>query len=167
MAIKNTPSINSNQAEIISQLVLKIEQMDAAYMDNISNEIYKFQPFYLSTLLGFSKDVSNEELGELMKVYFLVWESFRSKPGVKKKKVKEKDFARVFKKIGLALEQGSNTGFITPPPSQNVYKINSKELLNAVLQTFNKKRVFVLMDPQMRLVAMLGIIAFIECFEKL
>ena len=167
MAKENTPIHNIHQAEIIAHLILKIEQMDHTYVDEISNEIYKYQPFYLSTLLGFSYDVSEEELCEIMKIYFLVWECFKAQPSVKKKKVKEKDFARVFKKIARSIENGVKSGISPTTPPQDFQELKSKALLANIMRLFNSNGVLINMDTEMRMMALIGLISFIECFETI
>jgi hypothetical protein len=61
----------------------------------VPDEIFRRQPFFLTVLLGYRLDVSSEELEEIMKIFFLIWEYFRPNQQVQSKKVKQKQFEKI------------------------------------------------------------------------
>lgn len=84
-----------NETEILAESIKRIDQIDSDYVNSISDEIFRCQPFFLTVLLGHRIDVSMEELEEIMKIYFLVWEFFRLKPKVQTIKVTESNFNKI------------------------------------------------------------------------
>ena len=76
----------------VSQLLRKVEQMDAAYADKESNLIHQQQPFLLSLLIGYRMDVKPFELEEIMRIIFLIWEYFKDYQQVRQRKITETQF---------------------------------------------------------------------------
>ena len=70
---------NSETSELAG-LIRKIDTLDAQYVNRICEEIFKHQPFFLTVLLGYRADVSPQELEEIMKIYFLIWEENPKNP---------------------------------------------------------------------------------------
>ena len=87
-----------NEIKILAESIKKIDQIDSDYVNSTSDEIFKLQPFFLTVLLGHRLDVTADELEEIMKIYFLVWEYFRLNPNVQTKQVTEAYFDRIQKK---------------------------------------------------------------------
>ncbi|MFY9152976.1 MAG: hypothetical protein WAO52_13235 [Prolixibacteraceae bacterium] len=77
---------NFEETDQLVELIKRIDHIDAQYADTVSDEIFQRQPFFLSVLLGYQFDISKEEMEEIIKVYFLIWEYFRSNPNVQKKR---------------------------------------------------------------------------------
>jgi hypothetical protein len=76
----------------MAALMNKIDNIGPEYVNTVSAEMFQYQPFFLTVLLGYGTDVSLEELEEITKIYFLSWEYFGKNPGVRVKQVTEKDF---------------------------------------------------------------------------
>ena len=87
-----------NETKIVAELIKKIDQIDSNYVNTTSDEIFKFQPFFLTVLLGYQHDVTMEELEEIMKIYFLVWEYFKLNPNLQTMQVTESYFNKIQKK---------------------------------------------------------------------
>lgn len=154
----------------MAEAIKKIDHIDADYVNTVSDEIYKIQPFFLSVLLGYQYDVSMEELEEIMKIYFLVWEYFRLHPNIQKSQVTEADFSKIQKQNIEMLKYSEGE------PSENdklsLYATDlqhqkSKSLLTAVFFRFNERPILLKMDIEKRGAILIGIKSFIECFEKL
>ena len=54
-----------------------------AYANKVTDEIYKYQPFILSVLMGYKMDIQLQELEPLVKLYLLIWLFYRDQKSVK------------------------------------------------------------------------------------
>lgn len=148
----------------------KIDSMDAAYVNTISEEIFRRQPFFLTVLLGYRLDTSHEELEEIMKMYFLIWECFRSNKNVQTKKVSKTYFEKIQSRHYAMLTYAS--GEIDQEAVRNMYSddlkiIQSKSLLAAIYFRYTNRPILVTMDEERKGKILVGMKSFIECFEKI
>ena len=159
-----------NEANEVADLMFKIDNWDADYINSLSSEILQHQPYFLSVLAGIRLEVTEEELEEFLKIYFLVWECFRKNENVLTKKVTEEYFHKVLNK------QVDMLRYMEGEPTQkekgkvvscDFEKIKSRSLLAAVLLRYSERPVIVKMDEQMKGHIFIGIKSFIECFENL
>ena len=154
----------------VADLMFKIDNWDADYINSISSEILQYQPYFLSVLAGVRLEVTEEELEEFLKIYFLIWEFFRKDKNVLAKKVTEADFLKVHNKQieMLRYMEGEPTkkekGKVVLYDFQ---KIKSRSLLAAVLLRYSDRPVIAKMDEQMKGHVFVLIKSFIECFENL
>ena len=159
-----------NEANEVADLMFKIDNWDAEYINSISSEILQYQPYFLSVLAGVRLEITEEELEEFTKIYFLIWEFFRKNENVLTKKVTEADFNKVLDKQVdmLRYMEGEPTqkekGKVV---SYDFEKIKSRSLLAAVLLRYSESPVIVKMDMQMKGHIFIGIKSFIECFDNL
>jgi hypothetical protein len=65
----------------IGRLLNKIDKIkiNEDYINTTSEEIYKYQPFLISILLGDYIDMEIHEVEETMKMYYILWEYFKDK----------------------------------------------------------------------------------------
>ena len=158
------------EANEVADLMIKIDNSDADYITSSLNEIRQYQPFMISVLAGIQIEVTDEELEEIMRIYFLLWEFFRNNKNVFEKKVIEADFQIIQnRQIDMLLYmEGEPTqkekGEVV---SYDFEKIKSRSLLAAVLLRYNESPVIVKMDMQMKGHIFIGIKSFIESFENL
>lgn|SRR5690606_13554760 len=125
-------------AEMV-KLITKIDHINAAYVDEVSDQIYKQQPFFLTVLLGYRKDVAMVELEDIMKVYFLVWEYFKLNRKLPKKKVTQTQFEKVQQKIIQMFHYSEGESEISRDEIYNreLQNLKSKSLWTAVHLRFN------------------------------
>ncbi|MGF7138314.1 hypothetical protein [Roseimarinus sediminis] len=159
-----------NETALIAQLIKKTEQIDSDYVNSTSDEIFKYQPFFLSVLLGYHHDVSMGELEEIMKLYFLVWEYFKWNPNLQKKQVTESNFNQIQKRNIEMLrytqdEQNENDKLKIY--SSDIQNLKSKSLLTAIIFRFNERPILLSMDVEKKGAIIIGIKSFIECFETI
>ena len=152
------------------ELQIKIDNIDAEYVDLVSDEIFQKRPFFLTVLLGYRLDTTPVELEEIMKIYFLIWEYFRSSENVQTKKVTEDNFETIQRKHIQMLQYAE--GEPGQPEKMEVYSsdfqnLRSKALLAAVLFRYNNKPVLLRMDKVKRGVILVGMKSFIKCFEEI
>jgi len=159
-----------NETIELARLLTKIDNIGVEYFNEISDEIFKQQPFFLTVLLGYRLDTSTEELEEIMKIYFLIWEYFRQTKNVHTKKVTEAYFETIQNRNIHMLQ------YVEGEPEQNdrlkIYTSNlqnlkSKALLTAVLFRYNNRPVLSKMDEKKKGIILVGIKTFIECFETI
>ncbi len=154
----------------LAELIKKIDQVDAAYTDRVSDEIFQRQPFFLSVLLGYRFDVSMEELEEIMKIYFLIWEYFRSNPNIQKKQVSQAYFEKAQAKNIEMLKYGEGEpGKLekTKVYSYNLQKLKSKALWTAIFFRFDNRPMLQKMDTETKGFILIGMKSFIDCFETI
>jgi len=171
MTVKNMNLTHSDLKETteLAELVKKVDNLNIGYVNALSEEIFQRQPFFLTVLLGYRLDVTPEELEEIMKIYFLIWEYFKANRKVPTKIVTEADFEKIQSRHIQMLKYVE--GESDQKENSNVYaydleKIKSKSLLTAVLFRYNTRPVLIKMDEQSKGVIFVGIKSFIECFEN-
>lgn len=156
-----------DETKLMAGLLKKIDAIDAAYVNSVSDDICKRQPFVLSVLLGYHSDVTPLELEELMKSYFLIWEYFKDNKNVQTKKITEKLFEKIHDRNILMLKyaEGESCGQRAIIYDHDLQNLKSKALLTAILFRFNSQPNLSNMDGEMRGMILIGIKTFIECFE--
>jgi hypothetical protein len=157
-----------NETNLLAESTKKIDQIDAEYVNIISDEIFKLQPFFLSVLLGYQQDLSTEELGEIMKIHFLIWEYFRLNENVKTKQVTESDFNKIQKRNIEMLKYSDgepNENDKITIYSYDLQNLKSKLLLAVIFSRFTEIPTLSKMNIEKTGLVMIGIKSFIECFE--
>lgn len=153
----------------LARLIRKIDTIDAEYVNRISDEIFKHQPFYLTVLLGYRVDISMEELEEMMRIYLLVWEYFGSNENLRKKKVTQTQFEKVQRRNMHMLHYSEGE---SEDPREKIYtdelqNLKSKALWTAVLFRYNSKSRLINMNPENKGLILIDILSFIQCFETI
>lgn len=159
-----------DETDQLAELIKRIDHVDAGYADAVSDEIFQRQPFFLSVLLGYHFDVSKEELEEIIKIYFLIWEYFRPNPNVQKKQVTQDYFEKIqAKNIGMLKYSEGEPGERAKRKvySSDLQKLKSKSLWTAVLFRFDNRPVLQKMNTEVKGMISIGMKSFIECFEAL
>jgi hypothetical protein len=159
-----------NEGAEIARLLTKVEKMDELYFHQISDEIYKYQPFFLTVLLGYRSDISLDELGEIMNMYFLTWEYFKSNKSILVKKVTKSDFENIQMKNIQMLKYSE--GESSPQDMSLVFtddlqNLKSKALFGAIILKVLENPVLSAMDMQLKGYILIDIKSFIECFESI
>ena len=158
------------EAKDLVKVQIKIDNIDAEYVNLISDEIFQKQPFFLTVLLGYRLDTTLIELEEIMKIYFLIWEYFRTNRKVQTIKVSEDHFETVQDK-NIAMLQYAD-GELDDVKKKKIYSSDlgnliSKALFTAVLYRYNERPILLKMDERKRAIILIGIKSFIECFETI
>jgi len=159
-----------NETAKLAELTTKIDSIDADYVNSVSDDIFKRQPFFLAVLLGHRFDVSETELEEIMKIYFLIWDYFKLNNKIPTKKITEQNFVKVQNRHVQMLKYGE--GEPKEKDKMNVYandlqNLKSKSLLAAILYRFKNRPVLINMGEEKKSFILIGIKSSIECFETL
>lgn len=151
----------------LADLIRKIDVIDTQYISSVSDEIFEQQPFFLSVLLGYKKDVSMEQLEEIMKIYFLVWEYFISNNNFIKRKVTSVQFEKIqMRNIHmLRYSEGELEDSKGKIYTDELGNLRSKALWMAVLYRCHNRQILINMNPENRAIILIGILSFIQCFE--
>lgn len=165
------PTYSDSKVPIgLAALLAKVDNLNEETVHRLSDEMFQSQPFFLAVLLGYRLDVTPEELEEIMKIYFLIWEYFKGDKNVLTKKITEDDFEKTQTRHIAMLKY--TDGESDEEEISNIYardldKIKSKSLLAAVLFRYNTRPALMRMDGQTKGIILFGIKGFIECFEAL
>jgi Asp-tRNA(Asn)/Glu-tRNA(Gln) amidotransferase C subunit len=167
--MKITPQDFNEVAELVG-LRSEIDNMDAENVREISDEMFKQQPFFLTVLLGYRLDTSPEELDEIMKIFFLIWEYFKRNENIQTKKITEADFEKIQSRYIQMLQ------YVSDEPewndklkiySNDLENLKSKALLTAIFFRYNNRPVLSKMDNKKKEIILVGLRSFIECFETI
>ena len=159
-----------NEVTVLTEIVKKIDHINAEYVNKISDEIFQRQPFFLTVLLGYRHDTTPIELEEIMKIYFLIWEYLKPNNNVQTKKVTEAYFEKVqHKNIEMFQYAEGEPGHSEKMQvySSDLDNLRSKALLAVVLFRFNDRQVLLKMNEVKRGSILIGIKSFINCFETI
>ncbi len=158
-----------DEIDTLAKLTKKIDNINATYVNTVSDDIYKKQPFLLSILLGYHNDVTPLELEELMKIYFLIWEYFKDNKNIQTKKLTEQLFEDYHNRNIQMLRyiDSEDLDQQTIVYKQELQNLKSKALMTAILYRLNSRSGLIEMNSQTKGIILIGIKAFIECFETI
>jgi 6-pyruvoyl-tetrahydropterin synthase len=154
----------------LAKVQIMIDNIDIEYINAVSEEISKKQPFFLIVVMGFKHDTTFLELEELIRVFFLIWEYFRTNKKVQTIKVTEEHFETVLNKNAAMLQYADGELDVTERMkifSSNLSNLKSKALLTAVFFRFNEKPVLQKMNQRKKGLIFINIKSIIECFETI
>jgi len=159
-----------NETAIMAELIRKTNIIDTGYVNSISDEIFNIQPSFLTVLLGYRFDITENELEEIMIIYFLIWEYFKIKNTLPIKKVTEMDFEKIQNRNIQMLKYSD--GESSHNDKMKVYSndlkyLKSKSLLAENICKFQYRPILIKMDENKKNIILIGIKSFIECFETI
>lgn len=154
----------------ISQLIKRVDNIDEVYVNSESDIISQKQPFLISLLLGYRLDLKENELEEVMKIIFIIWEYFKSFDIIHKIKVSEKLFEKNQKRNIHMLkyfegENGQNAQYNLV--KADLRHLHSKALLTGIFFQFNHKKSLIEMNNEDKGIILIGMKSLIECFDEI
>ncbi len=158
------------EVKILSELLIKIDNLSLKKTNTLIDEMYKKQPFFYEVLIGYQIDVSPEELDEIIKIYLIIWQYFRTNKNIQTKMVTVNYFESVQKRHLEMLKYIACETYqknILDVSSNELEKIKSKALLTAIFYRYNNRLVLLKMDSHVKGIILIGIKSFIECFETI
>ena len=111
-----------------------------------------------------------EELEEIMKVYFLIWEYFKHNKNIQAHKITQEHFEKIQNRnihMLRYVEGERNQDVVSEVYANDLKSLQSKSLWTTILYSFNSRPVLLKMDQESRGAIFIGIKSFIECFESL
>ncbi|SEG50895.1 hypothetical protein [Algoriphagus boritolerans] len=153
----------------LKQILEKIDANPKKYLDEIIDELYQYQPFILSLIMGYQPDLNQSEFEEVAQVYLIIWEFFKGKNNVKKKKLTinryeeiEKNNIHFFRY--LELSDKKDRDFASTNDLQNQA---SKALLAVIFQRFTSRPILLGMNQDHRAIILVGLKSTIEGLEEI
>lgn len=161
---------DKKESAIITQLIKKIDNIDEVYVNSESEIIYQKQPFLISLLLGYRLDLKENELEEIMKIIFIIWEYFKNFEQIHKIKVSEKQFEKIQQRNIHMLkyfegENGQNAQYNLV--KSDLRHFHSKALLTGIFFQFNHKKSLIEMNNEEKGIILIGMKSLIECFDEI
>lgn len=152
----------------VSDLVRKVCEIDADYVNTESDVIAKKQPFIISLLLGYQIDLQEDQLDDILRVLLLIWEFFKDKKQYSGKQIQAALFDRIQNRNAEMLkymdgaESREEQTFIT---RSDLYNLKSKALFSGVMFLFDHLQSLARMSMYEKGIILVGMKSLIECFE--
>jgi hypothetical protein len=167
LKITNTDLQETNK---VAGLIQKIDQIDGVYLQSICDEMFKFQPFMLSVMLGYRFDVPAQDMDEIIKLYCLVWEYFKGKKNIKEHQLTEEMFEKAIKRNVDFFKYLDGEGYANDfmnTTTSDLEHIKSKALLTGIFYRWNTHPGIVKMEDQIKSDLLIGLKSIIEGLEEL
>lgn len=153
----------------ISELIKKIDAIDENYANSESDVISQQQPFLISLILGYRLDFGINELEEVTKIIFLIWEYFKGNRQIQNIKISENQFEKIqnrnihmLKYFEGEMGQEAKIDLV----SSDLGHLKSKALLSGIFLQFNRKYSLKKMKSEEKGSVLIGMKSLIECFEE-
>jgi hypothetical protein len=162
-----TPKDREQQGELAKLLALT-DNISEQYLHRATDEMYIYQPFLLSMLLGYKLDTKDAELDEIVKIFLLIWEIFKDKRNIRTVKLTEQCFEQAHDKNIALLKylDGEGSDKVRGELVSNDLKgLGSKGLFATILAKFHTKSALVRMNMEKRGIILVGIKSLIEALE--
>jgi hypothetical protein len=158
--------IDDEDIFFMRNIINKIDNLSVDYIDSESDKIYKNQPFLLSLILGYRLDLKPNELDEIIKIIFMIWEYFKNKVN---KAINEEQFETVHRNTAYFykyLEEENVEIEKSNLIENDINSIKSKSLLAALLYRFRSQKTLIEMNEETRGILIIGMKSLIFCFEE-
>lgn len=153
----------------ISELIKKIDAIDENYANSESDVISRQQPFLISLILGYRLDFGINELEEITKLIFLIWEYFKGNRQIQNIKISENQFEKILnrnihmlKNFEGEIGQKAKLDLVF----SDLGHLKSKALLTGIFLQFNCKYSLKNMKSEEKGSVLIGMKSLIECFEE-
>lgn len=153
----------------VSEIIQKVDKMDANYMNSESDKIYIRQPLLISTIMGYHMDLKSQESEDVARIIFMIWEYYKDNEKIIDKAITELQFDEAHER---------NISFLNYMESEVAEKakseiiasdfdhLDSKALLTGVFFRFNTQKALIEMEEETRGIVMIGMKSLIECMEE-
>lgn len=144
-----------------------LDYIDEAYVQRVSDEIYIYQPFLLSMFTGYRLDVSDAQLGEIMKLFFLIWESFKDETNVRTTRLTEEFYTKLHDRNVEFLKRLERSGEGLGTDDLQGLNRRSRHLLASVLAAFYAKPALRQMKTEKKVAILVGLKTLIQSLEAI
>lgn len=149
---------------------MKINNIDADYANSESDVIFQQQPFLISLVLGYKIDLKAEELEEMTKIIFIIWEYFKQNEIVRQVKITQPLFEKVqLRNMHLLKYLKGEPGHEKKSKiiASDLGHLNSKALLTEIFLRFNTQDALINMKAETKGILLIGMKSLVECFEEI
>jgi len=155
---------------VVGEIINRMNIADLDFFDSESDVICKRQPFLISLIMSYHRDLKPNVFEEMAKVVFIVWEFFKLRNKIKRKKITQTQFEKIelrnFQMLKY-LEGESDELERLKVIDSDLDHLNSKALFAGIRLFFNTRDTFVKMDNHDKGFLLLDMKCLIECFEKI
>lgn len=158
-----------NEIKDLKQILDKIDANPKNHFSQIIDELYQYQPFLLSLIMGYQPDLHHNEFEEITQVYSIIWEFFKGKKNIKRKKLTvnrfeeiEKNNIHFFRYLELSDRKDKNFAL-----KNDLQKQASKALLTVIFQRFTSRPILLGMNEDHRAIILVGLKSTIEGLEEI
>lgn len=150
----------------------RLDHIDEDYTHRTSDEMYKCQPFMISMFLGYRLDVNDAELGEIMKLFFLIWECFKDEKNIRTIQLTEASYEKVHSgnlKFFKALENQSDENAKEGLTNKDLQalSVRSQYLLASVVEAFHARPVLHQMRIEKKVAILVGLKTLVQSLDAL
>jgi hypothetical protein len=146
------------------------KQNDFDFANRSTDDIYQYQPFLLSVIMGYKMDLPPAPLDALVKLYIILWEYFKNEPNVRKVTITQQQYEKA-EDIQVSklqtLDRLTSAKQKETAIANDLNKSASKALLALIFTEFKEKKVLKDLDQQTKAILLIGFKSFIQCFEDI
>jgi hypothetical protein len=143
---------------------------DFDYANNITNELFRYQPFILSTIMGYKMDVAMEDLPDLINLYVLIWLFYRDKKNVRKVQITEQQYSKqesrfvaMLKKYETTISTAAKNKMI----DDDLNSFSSKSLYATLVSECRENEILDRLNRESGGAVYAGYITLIKCFDEI
>ena len=154
----------------VAEIIQFCDTADLNALEQIADQIYRYQPFLISIFLGYKDEVDVFQHDEIMRILIIIWRFFQDKKNVKRKQITVKKFeARQRKNVAFLkyLEREPSGQAQKQTTADNLGALKSKALFTAVLFKLKEGPALKKLDPELSGIILVGMKSLIESFEEL
>ncbi|MCX6270978.1 MAG: hypothetical protein NTU44_07120 [Bacteroidetes bacterium] len=166
----NISELDKIEIQELAPILAKINNIDVATAEKLMDDIYQYQPFMISVIMGFHFDLLPEEHGEVIKIGMIIWEFFKDKNGIKTKKLTQKQYEKLQKRniyLLKYLEGEPDMSEQSNITAIDLNKVKSKALLTVVWYRFIEIPTLAKMTYENRGFALIAMKSLIECLDEI
>jgi len=171
MASINILGSDMAAARRIAEIIRHVEnnEEDFAFANTVTDELYLYQPFILSMMMGYKMDLTPGELSGVIKLFIVIWEYNKVNSGVRSTPISQERYERVEDRNISVLKNIERSGSDKDRPDYLIEDLNrsdSKALLAALFMQFKENESLRNMAIQTKGPLLIGLKSVIECFDE-
>ncbi|WPV67105.1 hypothetical protein [Chitinophaga sp. LS1] len=143
---------------------------DFDYANNITDELFRYQPFILSTIMGYKMDVPMEDLPDLINLYVLIWLFYRDKKNVRKVQITEQQYSKQesrFVEMLKKYETNISTAAKNKMIDDDLNSFYSKSLYAMLVSECRENKILHRLNRESGGAVYAGYITLIKCFDEI
>ena len=157
------------QTDQVAEIIKFCDTADLKTLEQIADQIYRYQPFLISIFLGFKDQVDVYQHDEILRILLIIWLFFKDHKNVKHTQITQKQFETRQRKNAAFLNYlgGESEQVQKHTTADNLGALKSKALFTAVLFKIKQGPALKTLEPQLPGIILVGMKSLIEAFEEL
>jgi hypothetical protein len=143
---------------------------DFDYANNITDELFRYQPFILSIIMGYKLDVAMEDLPDVINLYVLIWLFYRDKNNVRKVKITEQQYSKQESRFIATLKKYETTISAAAKNKMidgDITSFSSKSLYAMLVLECRENKILHRLNRESGGAIYAGYITLIKCFDEI